>query len=310
MTRPFRFGVSGGALADPHDFVALARQAESLGYASVSMSDHLDDAIAPLIALTAAASATDTIGLSTLVLANDLRNPVVLAKEIATLDRLSGGRVTWGIGAGWQPSDYERTGIAMDRAGVRIARLEEAVAVMRQCFADGAFSHAGDHYRVTDVDGSPQPIQRPHPPLMLAGGGPRMLALAGKEADIVGLNFSLAAGALGTAAGATGTPDRTDEKIAAIRSGAGHRFDEIELQTRVHMVIESDDRANTLDAMAPAFDLSPKDAGSMPHVLVGTVDEMCESIRTWRDRWGISYVTWSADVVDAMAPVVERLTGE
>jgi probable F420-dependent oxidoreductase len=295
MTHPFRFGVSGGALTDPHEFVALAQEAESLGYSSIAISDHLDDGLAPLIALTAAAAATTDILLSTLVLANDFRNPVVLAKEIATLDQFSRGRVEWGIGAGWKTTDYERAEIELDRPGVRIARLERSIATMRDCFARD--------------DGMAFTSQRPHPPLILAGGGPRVLGLAGREADIVGLNFSLASGEIGTAAGATGTPDHTDAKIEAIRTGAGDRFVQVELQTRVHMVIETDDREGTIEAMAPAFDLTPADARHMPHVLVGSIDEMCASLHDWRDRWGISYVTWSADAIDTMAPVVERLTG-
>ncbi|MEM7143129.1 MAG: TIGR03621 family F420-dependent LLM class oxidoreductase [Actinomycetota bacterium] len=295
MVNPFRFGVSGGALTDPHEFVALARRAEELGYSSVAISDHLDDGLAPLIALAAAATATERIRLSTLVLANDFRNPVVLAKELATLDQLSGGRVEWGIGAGWKTTDYERAAIPLERPGVRIDALEASIATMRAAFADER--------------GLAASVQRPHPPLILAGGGPRVLGLAGREADIVGINFSLAAGTMDASTGATGTPDRTDEKIAAIRAGAGDRIDAIEIQTRIHLVLETDDRAGTLDAMAPGFGLSPTDAAAMPHTLVGTIDEMCESLVAWRERWGISYVTWSADAIDTMAPVVERMTG-
>jgi probable F420-dependent oxidoreductase len=295
MTHPFRFGVSGGALTDPHEFVACAVRAEELGYSAVAISDHLDDGLAPLIALTAAAAATVRIRLSTLVLANDFRNPVVLAKEIATLDQFSGGRVEWGIGAGWKTTDYERADIPLDRPGLRIGRLEKSIAVMRESFAH--------------TDGLAASAQKPHPPLILAGGGPRVLGLAGREADIVGINFSLASGEIGTAAGATGTPDRTDAKINAIRAGAGDRLDQVELQTRVHMVMETNDREATIEAMAPAFDLTPDDARHMPHVLVGSIDEMCASLHDWRERWGISYVTWSADAIDTMAPVVERLTG-
>ncbi|MDW3220810.1 MAG: TIGR03621 family F420-dependent LLM class oxidoreductase [Acidimicrobiales bacterium] len=309
MTKPFRFGVSGGALTDIHEFVALAERAEALGYASISMSDHLDDGLAPLVALTAAAGATDTIRLTTLVLANDFRNPVVLAKELATLDVLSGGRVDWGIGAGWQTSDYERTGIPLDPPGTRITRLAESVAVMRRCFAGDAYSHDGEHYRVQGHVGRPTPTQRPHPPLLLAGGGARVLRLAGREADIVGINFSLAGGAFDVAAGATGTAEMTDAKIDAIRAGAGDRFDDVELQTRVHFVMETDDRDGTMAALAPGFGRTPEDAATMPHALVGTVDDMCASIRSWRERWGLSYVTWSADALETMAPVVERLSG-
>jgi probable F420-dependent oxidoreductase len=309
MQKPFRFGVSGGALTDPHDIVALAVRAEALGYDSVAISDHLDDGCAPLVALTAAAAATTRIRLATLVLANDFRNPAVLAKELATLDVFSGGRLEWGIGAGWKVTDYEKTGIALDRPGLRIERLTEAIEIVNRCFGDDEFSFTGAHYRIDGLDGLPKPVQQPRPPLMIAGGGPRVLGLAGREADIVGINLSLASGTMDAAAGASGAPDRTDAKVDAIRHGAGERFDQLELQTRIHMVLPTDDRGALIESMAPGFDLTPDEAAEMPHVLVGTVDEMCADIERWRDRWGISYVTWSADATDTMAPVVERLSG-
>jgi probable F420-dependent oxidoreductase len=309
MPHPFRFGISGGALTDPHDVVALGVRAEELGYSTVALSDHLDDGCAPLVALTAAAAATTRITLATLVLANDFRNPTILAKELATLDRFSGGRVEWGIGAGWKTTDYEKAGITLDRAGVRIARLDEAITVMKRCFSDGEFSFSGDHYEIRGLDGFPEPIQRPHPKLMVAGGGSRVLGLAAREAEIVGINLSLAGGTIDAAAGSSGAPTQTDTKVAAIRGAAGERFDDLELQTRIHMVLPTDERDALIESMAPGFGLTPADAREMPHVLVGTVDQMCDDIRRWRDRWGISYVTWSADAVETMASVVERLTG-
>jgi probable F420-dependent oxidoreductase len=309
MSHPFRFGISGGALTDPHDVVALGVRAEESGYSTVALSDHLDDGCAPLVALTAVAGATDRVNLATLVLANDFRNPTILAKELATLDRFSGGRVEWGIGAGWKTTDYEKAGIPLDRAGVRIARLAEAITVMKRCFADGEFSFSGDHYEIRSLDGLPEPIQRPHPKLMIAGGGPKVLGLAAREADIVGINLSLAGGAIDAAAGSSGAAAPTDAKIAAIREAAGDRFDRLELQTRIHLVLPTDDRDTLVESTAPDFGLTPAEAREMPHVLVGTVDQMCDDIRRWRDRWGISYVTWSADALETMAPVVEGLTG-
>jgi len=288
MPHPFRFGVSVGAVTDPDEIVALAVRAEELGYDAVAISDHLDDGCAPVVALTAAAMATERIRLATLVLANDFRNPAVLAKELATLDVLSDGRVEWGLGAGWKITDYEKAGITLDRPGVRIERLAEAITMMKQCFADGEFSFEGTHYRISGLDGLPKPVQRPHPPLMIAGGGPRVLGLAGREADIVGINLSLASGTLDSAAGASGAPTQTDAKVAAARDAAGERFEDLTLQTRIHMVLPTDDRAALIESMAPGFHLSPQEAAEMPHVLVGTVDEMCGDIQRWRDRWGIS----------------------
>ncbi len=306
---PFRFGITGGLLTEPHEFVELGVRAEELGYHTVALPDHLDEQCGPLVALTAVAAATSRIRLATLVLANDFRNPAVLAKELATLDRYSGGRVEWGIGAGWKTTDYEKAGIPHDRAGVRIARLAEAITVMKQCFADGEFSFSGAHYDIASLDGLPKPVQRPHPKLMVAGGGPKVLGLAAREADIVGINLSLAGGVIDAAAGSSGAPSRTDAKIAAIREAAGDRFDRLEIQTRIHMVLPTDDRDALIESMAPGFDLTAAEAREMPHVLVGTVDEMCDDIRRWRDRWGISYASWSADARETMAPVVERLAG-
>lgn len=309
MSQPFRFGVSVGAVNDPNEVVSLAVQAEALGYDTLAISDHLDDGCAPLVALTAAAMATEQIRLATLVLANDFRNPAILAKELATLDVLSGGRLEWGIGAGWKVTDYEKGGFALDRPGLRIARLAESIDIMKQCFAEGEFSFDGDHYTIEKLDGLPKPVQRPHPPLMIAGGGPKVLGLAGREADIVGINLSLASGNLDAAAGATGAPAATDTKVGAIRAAAGERFDSLVLQTRIHFVLPTDDRSGLIDSMAPGFNLTAEEAAEMPHVLVGTVGEMCADIERWRERWGISYVTWSADAIETMAPVVERLSG-
>ncbi len=309
MTHPFRFGVTGGPLSDPHDLVALGRRAEELGYSSLTLPDHLDEQCGPLVGLTAVAMKTERISLTSLVLANDYRHPAVLAKELATLDRLCHGRLEWGIGAGWMTADYERAGITHDRAGVRIERLAEAITVMKGCFADGEFSFSGEHYTITGLDSQPAPHTRPHPRLLVAGGGPRVLALAAREADIVGINFGLQAGTIDDTVGATGTPDRTDEKLAAIRDGAGNRMEQIELQTRVHVTVITDDRDSLLQALVPAFGISVDDARNMPHVLVGTIEQIADDLKRWRERWGISYVTWGTDSLEPMAPVVELLAG-
>lgn len=309
MTHPFRFGVTGGPLSDPHQLVALGQRAEELGYSSLTLPDHLDEQCGPLVGLTAVAAKTERINLTSLVLANDYRHPAVLAKELATLDLLSNGRLEWGMGAGWMTADYEKAGIPHDRAAVRIERLAEAITVMKGCFADGEFSFAGKHYTITGLDSQPTPHTRPHPRLLVAGGGPKVLALAAREADIVGINFGLQAGTIDETVGATGTPERTDEKLAAIRDGAGSRFDQIELQTRVHVAMIADERDALLEALVPAFGLTVDDARNMPHVLVGTVGQIADDLQRWRDRWGISYITWGNDSLEPMAPVVERLAG-
>ena len=309
MSHPFRFSVSLGSIDDPHDLVAAAMRAEELGYDGVTLPDHLDGQVGPLVGLTAAAVATETLTITTLVLANDYRHPAVLAKELATLDRVSGGRLEVGIGAGWMTADYEQAGITKDRAGVRIARLAEAIEVLRGCWTGEPFEFDGEHYTIRGLVGSPAPHRPSGPPLIVAGGGPRVLGLAAREADIVGVNFGLQGGVFDTSAAATGFAEATDAKLALIREAAGDRFDSLELQTRVHLAGASDDRDATLEAMAPVFGLTVEQAGSMPHALAGTVDQCVATIEGWRDRWGLSYITWSADAMEPMAPVVAALSG-
>lgn len=309
MTRPFRFSVSLGSVEDPADIATTARRAEELGYDGITLPDHLDSQVGPLVGLTAAALATERLVVTTMVLANDYRHPAVLAKELATLDRLSGGRLELGIGAGWMTADYEQAGIPLDRPGLRIERLAETITVLRGCFADGPFDFSGDHYTITGLDSRPKPEQRPHPKLVVAGGGPKVLGLAAREADIVGINFGLQAGVIGAEVAPTGLATVTDDKLAVVREQAGGRYADIEIQTRVHVATLTDDRNAMLADVAPAFGLDPADAAEMPHVLVGTVDECADTIRGWRDRWDISYIQWSTDALESMAPVVERLTG-
>jgi probable F420-dependent oxidoreductase len=206
-------------------------------------------------------------------------------------------------------ADYDRAGIPLDRAGIRIERLAEAISVLKGCFDEGPFDFDGDHYTIRGLDSRPKPRQRPHPKLIVAGGGPKVLSLAAREADIVGINFGLQAGVFDHGAATTGFAEATDAKLAVIRDQAGNRFDSLELQTRVHMAMITEDRDTTLREMAPAFGLTAAQAREMPHVLAGTPRQCADTMREWRDRWGISYVTWSADAMEAMAPVVELLSG-
>ncbi len=309
VSHPFRFGVAASGVRDTDEMVALAQRAEELGYSSLAMADHLDDQLAPLITLTAVATATTTLRVATLVLANDYRHPAVLAKEAATLDVVSGGRLELGIGAGWMVGDYEQAGLDYDRAGLRIERLAEAVEVLKRLFSGEPCSFSGEHYTITGLTGSPRPVQRPHPPLMIAGGGRKVLSLAASEADIVGLNPTLSAGVIDERAGSSATPDATDRKLEWIREAAGARFDAIELQTRVHLTMITDDRHGTAAALAPALGITTEDALDSPHALLGTVDQCVDQIGRWRERWGISYVGLGADSMEAMAPIVAQLGG-
>jgi len=309
MSHPFKFSVSLGNIEDPQTLVATALRAEELGYHGISLPDHLDQQCGPLVGLAAVAVATTDLALTNLVLANDYRHPAVLAKELATLDLLSNGRLEFGIGAGWQTTDYERAGITKDRPGVRIARLSEAIAVLKGCFSDGPFDFHGDHYTIEGLDSQPKPARRPHPKLIVAGGGPKVLSLAARQADIIGVNFDLNSGGIDAAVGPTGSTSATDTKLSVIRDAAGDRLGSIELQTRVHFTSVTDDRESLIAAVAPGFRITADDAVTMPHVLVGTIEQIVDTIRMWRERWGFSYITWSADSMETLAPVVKRLAG-
>jgi probable F420-dependent oxidoreductase len=309
MTKPFRFGVQAGGPADSTGWAELARKAEDLGVSVLTVADHLDDQLGPIAALTAAACATTTLRVGALVFCNDYRHPVVLAKEAATIDVLSAGRFEMGLGAGWMTTDYEQSGIPLDPPGERIDRMEEALAIVKGLFADGPVTHHGAHYRVTDLEGTPKPLQRPGPPLLIGGGGKRVLSLAAREADIVGINVNLAGGVIDASVGPNATVDATDEKIAWIREAAGDRFDELELQVRVHVATITDDREGLAEVMGPALGLSAESALASPHALAGTVDQVVEQLQERRERWGISYVGLSAASLDEMAPVIVRLAG-
>src|SRR5437660_5819464 len=186
-THTFRFGVQASTARTGAEWAKQARTIESLGYSTLFMPDHfVDTELAPMVALSFAAAATDTLHIGMLVLGNDYKHPAVVAKEAATLDVLSGGRLEFGLGAGWMTADYAALGLPYDSPGTRIARLGEALAVIKGAWGDGAFDLSGDHYRITAYDGLPKPLQRPRPPIVVGGGGPKVLRLAGREADIVG----------------------------------------------------------------------------------------------------------------------------
>ncbi len=306
---PFRFGLQCRGPLDHGGWAALARKVEDLGYATLTVADHLDDAPAPIPALTAAADATTTLHVGTMVLANDYRHPVVVAKEAATLDLLSEGRFELGLGAGWSTEDYGAAGFPMDRPGLRIARLAEAIEVVRGLWQPGPLSYQGEHYRITELDGRPLPHRPGGPQIVTGGGGERILRLAARAADIVALNVNLEAGVIDARAFPDGVPAATDRKLAWLRDEAGGRFELLELQVRIHLALVTDDRATMLAELAPAFGLTPEDADATPHALIGTVDQICDQLLARRERWGISYIGLSGDQLDAFAPVVARLAG-
>ena len=302
MLRSFRFSVQASAPRLAAEWRELGRRAEDLGYSALSVSDHLDAEMAPLIALAVTAEATRDLRLTTLVLGNDFRHPLFLAKQAATLDLLSDGRLELGLGAGWKTTDYEQSGIDLDRPSVRIARLAESVEILKRCFDEGPFDFDGEHYTVRGHDGQPTCVQSPHPPFLLAGGGRKMLTLAASVADIVGLNANMAAGVIDQRAGASATVEATDEKLGWIRA-------DIELQTRVHISQITDDPEGLAELMAPALGLDAEAALASPHVLIGSVGQCVETLLAWRERWGLTYIGLNEDSMVEFAPVVEALAG-
>ena len=307
--RPFRFGVQLSTASSADDWAAKARRAEELGFSSAFMPDHFGDQFAPVPGLMAVADATESLRIGALVFDNDYKHPVVLAKEVATLDVLSGGRFEFGIGAGWMTSDYEQSGIQHDRPGVRIDRLTEALTIYKGLFADGPVDFAGEHYQISGLEGMPKPVQRPHPPILIGGGGKRVLGLAAREADIVGINPKLTSGQVDSSAARNGAPELTDEKVRWVKEAAGDRYDDLELNMLVFAVVITDDRQGVAEMMAPAFDIDPGMVADYPLAWIGTEDQIVESLEARRERWDVSYLVVQADAMEAAAPIVARLAG-
>ena len=306
--RKFRFGIQAANAPSGEAWRDLARKVEDLGYSTLFIPDHFGDQLAPVPALMAAADATTTLRIGGLVLDNDYRHPVVLAKEMATLDLLSGGRLELGLGAGWMRTDYDQSGMAYDEPKVRVDRFEEGLAVLKGLFGDGPFSFKGEHYTITDLDGLPKPVQRPVP-ILIGGGGKRVLSIAAREADIVGVNPNLRSGAVDQETIADATAASYDQKIAWVREAAGARFGDIELNCLVFVAIVTDDRQAMAETLAGGFGVSPDQALEIPNAFVGTVEEICADLEARRERWGVSYVVFQEGALDAMAPVVARLAG-
>lgn len=313
--RPFQLMISSSGAADGATIAEQARWAESVGFTHVAVHDHLARRHAPIPLLTAVAMATERMGLCPLVLNNDLRHPAVLAQELASLDILSGGRVVVGIGAGWNEPEYVATGIQFDGAGTRIDRMLEAIAVLRGLFADGPFSFAGRFYTITEMNGGPKPVQRPHPPFLIGGTRERVLRLAAREADIVGLDLRQEGEAIQDAFEA-----RTDVRIGWIREEAGDRFGGLDINVlrAVGRLTVTNEPLKAAADVARDFSertgvaIGARDVLESPFSLVGSVPDLVDKLRRVRQRWGInSFLVGSFEDtgVRDFAPVVEQLSG-
>lgn len=285
-----------------------ARELEQLGYATLFVPDHLHEGLGPITAMATAAVATTSLVVAPMVFATDFRHPAVLARELASIDLLSDGRLEVGLGAGYQVTDYERSGVAMDPPGVRVGRLIEHVRVLRGLFGEGSFSFDGEHYRIDGLDGTPKPARPGGPPILVAGGGRRLLTFAAREADIVGVNVSLP-----TSANRNAPTDALgasiDEKLGWIRAAAGGRFDDLELHSWVSVVKVTDDPSRLAERLAAAFGGTPDEALGSPLVLVGPIGALADRLEARRARWGTSYLTVPQTSAHELAPLVQRMSG-
>ena len=313
VIHPFRFGVELKTPLPGLTWAQTAQRLEELGYSNLVVPDHFDDQFAVGPALAAAAAATTTLRLSTLVYGNDYRHPVMVAKEVATLDVLSGGRMDLGLGAGWKRVDYDEAGLQYDPPGVRIDRMVESLQIIRGLLADGPVTFEGEHYTIRGLEGLPKPVQSPVP-VVIGGGGRRMLSLAARHADIVGVNANLRSGEIGLDAINDVMPERFDAKLEWVREAAGDRFGQLELNVLASAQITEGGRATTtaIEGIAEMFGQPAETVADVPLLLIGSPPEIADTLRRRRQRWGFNYMVLQADNSDlaGFAAVISELDGE
>lgn len=302
-----QFGVEMMGPYEGLTWAASARELETLGYATLFVPDHFDEGLGPLTAMATAAAATTRLRVASAVLAADFRHPAVVARELASIDRLSGGRLEVGIGAGYRVPDYGSSGIRMDPPGLRVARMIEHIRVLKGLWADGPFSFEGAHYQVTSLEGTPKPFRAGGPPIMVGGGSKRLLTFAGSVADIVGVNVALPT---------SDTPDRSlvdvlpagiDQKLSWVREGAGARFAALTLHAWVLHTTITDHPATAVEPIAARNGVTPQEVLGSPLVLVGSVSNVVDRLLERRERWGFSYYTITQAHAQEFAPVLRRL---
>jgi len=322
MPRPFKFGIQSYVAESGADWRDQVRAAEDLGYSVFTVADHyigpgpaLDRAahpiqnIAAVPAMAVAAAITDTIMIGCKVFCVDYHHPVVLAKELATIDMMSEGRLEVGLGAGWVAAEYEAMGITLDRPGIRIERLEAVADLVRRFLAGESLDIRSEYVTAFDFDANPVSPQPGGPKLMIGGGAPRILGMAGRIADIISINLNNKAGTLKGPGVVNATAEATLEKVGWIRDGAGDRFDDIELEIAAYFAFVGDGTAAVADGMAGAFGITPDEMRAHPHALFGSVDEVVAELERRREAYGISYITVGDEAMEAFAPVVAKLAG-
>ncbi len=316
---PFRFAVQAYRPESGAAWRELARRVEGHGFSALHTSDHylgpgpVSDAtghrpvtLAPIPAMAVAAEVTSTLRVGCRMFCVGYHSPYVLAKEIATLAELSGGRTEVGLGAGWMKAEYEAMGIPFPPAGERIGYLAEFIALLKDFFAGRPADSQGAHVRVGGM--APLPRLGTAPPITVGGGAPRILRLAGAEADVVSINFDNRSGVIGPDSIASASPERTAQKLEWVREGAGDRFGSLELESGAYF-LAVDGGSTTEEQLAAQTGLAGAELRAFPHALVGSVDAICDEIERRREVYGFSYVTVGDRDIDAFAPVVDRLGG-
>lgn len=310
MPLPFRFGVQHSGIASGDEWRAFCRRAEDVGFDVLSVADHLaDDCIAPFTGMAVALEATSRLRVAPLVLNNDFRHPVVVAREMLALDALSDGRIEVGLGAGHGFPEYESIGVPFDAAVTRIARLREALQIIDSLLRGEETTFAGEHYSINAHRAWPPPTQHPRPPILVGGNGRQLLRLAAQRADIIGLSGAGKTKADGLRHDASGfAPEAVDERIALVRSAAAGRA--VELHALVQRVIVTDNARDAAVEVAKRLpELSIDAILSTPYLWIGSVDSICDHITGARERWGFSYFTVFEHSFKAALPIIERLAG-
>ena len=320
MTKPFRFAVQSFNAKSGESWAGQVRRAEELGYSAFHLADHLigpgpalaksnhpEQNLAAIPAMAYAAAVSSAIRIGCRVFCIDYHNPLVLAKSAMTIDMLSGGRLELGLGAGWLKDEYAAMGLALDPPAQRIDRLADVVEGIKAFRGEGLADVANGTLNWSGFEGVPKPVSKP--PIMIGGGSPRVLRLAGREADIVSLNFNNRAGVIGPDGVRMSTAEETLRKVRWIREGAGDRFDDLEIEIGAYFTMVMDDPSPAIAGFAQMFGMNEAELPGHPHVLIGSVDAICDELERRRERFGISYTTVGADIMDAFAPVVDRLAG-
>jgi probable F420-dependent oxidoreductase len=316
QARPFRFGVFGESARTSQALLDTAHRAEDSAYATFLIRDHFiaepfGHQLAPLTALATIAAATRTLRVGSLVLANDYRPPVILAKEVATLDVLSNGRVELGLGAGFSEAEYDQAGMQFDSPCVRVERLEDALHVLKGLFAADPFTFSGKHYLVSSVDSFPKPLQRPHPPILVGGAGKRMLSIAAREADIIGFQTVSTMNGVVSNDPSVRLASTVAQKVEQVRQIARGRFDRIELSMVVTVII-AEHRVQVAERFAREKGwngISSEQVLQMPSIFIGSADQIVEEMQARRERYGFSYFVLFDHLMKKVTPIVARLAG-